>query len=396
MEKTIEAQFKMMANIYLKKIDYADISRLFGKYESYTLDMLRGVYDNSDNIECIDYAKKDFISFVSYQRMEMDGTRVYVSSQDISDYINREGGLSTKTKYYYLIKLAFVTAFYHRINERLEKQNISLDSVDSLEYLHQYHYFRGQTDYEWRMSPSILRNLNMDIVLDDKYYFELLSEQNLEDKYNNLIKATPGFSVENKYNKYAFIQHSTSFSPFIDFTKEPIIAISFSLSNAMRLNDFRNSDSSIICMRFDEQKSDSLITDKKTARAFIKNDMKLEIINSDTFILGKKYELTNSDGRTSLICITSIEELLDRMTPRFKVLDIPTNDRMLYQKGLFICFYNCLCLKDFIAYELCPDLHIAKVCVKKRKKRSILNNIYKNYRQYDPEHLMDPYLYFNE
>ena len=56
------------------------------------------------------------------------------------------------------------------------------------------------------------------------------------------------------------------------------------------------------------------------------------------------------------------------MTPDYRVFDIPTNDRMLYQKGLFVCFYNCLCLKDCIAYELCPDLFLTKICVGKRKR----------------------------
>lgn len=68
---------------------------------------------------------------------------------------------------------------------------------------------------------------------------------------------------------------------------------------------------------------------------------------------------------------------------------------MIYQKGLFICFYDCLCLNDYIAYELCPDLILKNYKIKVEDKRKISKSIYIN-REYDPEHLMNPYLYFKE
>lgn len=397
MDKTFKTQFKTMIEIHIKEIDYLKIGALFAPYESYSVNSLKSITQEQSNVKYINKVKESFFEFLSTQDLLIDNTKVFVSKDRIIEYINsEEGKLSdTKTKLYYLLKLAFVVAFYQRLFERLDKKIDNIESLEGVKNFEDYHYFRGQTDFEWRMSPSILRNLKLDIVLDDNYYFKLLNEIGLEQKFNDLIKPT-GFSVENKYNKYAFIQHSCSYSPFIDFTKDSIIATSFALSNSNRLNDFRNADSSIICMRFREERIENIIKDKKTARSFIKNDLKLKVLNSDFFVFGKTYELTNSDETKVSLHIDSIDKLLDAMTPKYKVLDIPTNDRMIYQKGLFICFYDCLCLKDFIAYELCPDLFFTKVCIQKRKKRGILERIYKNYRQYDPEHLMDPYLFFKE
>ena len=204
------------------------------------------------------------------------------------------------------------------------------------------------------------------------------------------------FSIENKFNKYSFIQHACSYSPFVDFTKSPIIAASFALSNVSKLNDFINHDACIICMKFGNEDKTKLITDKSEARLFIKNEMRLDIIDSDTFVFGKNYEIAKSNGSIKKICYYTFDELLSRLSPDYKILDIQTNDRMTYQKGLFICFYGCLCLREFIAYELCPDLYLTKIYIKTGNKRSILEDIYKHYRQYDPEHLLDPYLYFNE
>lgn len=399
MAKTIESQFKMMVDIYVRQIDHLGIERLFGKYESYTLNVLMLSFSNESNKKQIEAATKSFISFLDNRRLEVEKTPLFIDKTEIIKYVNCQTSdkkYSEKTRLYYMFKLAFVIAFYQRLAERMNNKKDAIESLDDLKNLSYYQFFRGQADYEWRITPSLLRNLRMDIVLDDNYYFKLLDDCNLESKFNDLIRPTKSFSVDNKYNKYAFLQHACSYSPFIDFTKDPIIATSFALSNPNSFNDFRNVDSSIICMRFNEQKKSNMIKDRVTARDFIKNQFRMEIINSDCFIFGKPYELLKSDGTKEYICIFSIDELLNRMTPDYRVFDIPTNDRMLYQKGLFVCFYNCLCLKDFIAYELCPDLFLTKICVGKRKKRQILDGIYRKYRQYDPEHLLDPYLYFKE
>lgn len=78
-----------------------------------------------------------------------------------------------------------------------------------------------------------------------------------------------------------------------------------------------------------------------------------------------------------------------------EVVKIPVNDRMKYQKGVFICFYNCIALKTRICYELNEDIDLNKNIIKTSDKVDILKGIY-NSIKYDQEHLLNPYLIFTE
>lgn len=157
----------------------------------------------------------------------------------------------------------------------------------------------------------------------------------------------------NRYNKYAFMQHSCSYSPLVDFTKEPIVATSFALSNTSRVNDFRNEDSAVFCSINTRDNLD-VINHRWEARNFLVNEFYLQVIDAKAIKLGKDYVLRKADGSSRVLCFNSIDKLLDALTPKIKIIDITTNDRMLYQSGVFVCFYDCVCLRDFIAYELNP------------------------------------------
>ena len=190
------------------------------------------------------------------------------------------------------------------------------------------------------------------------------------------------------------MQHASSYSPFIDFTTNPIISTSFALSNASSFNDFRGNDSAIIVLNNKDESN--FIRNKKDAKYFLKNDFNIRIINSKYFKLGEKYMLEKSDGTYETLCITSYFDLINELRPEYKIITVPTNDRMKYQKGLFLCFYNCLCVNSTIWYELNKDASFLKFIIPRRTKRKMLDSIYKEQRQYDPEHLLDPYLTFKE
>lgn len=388
--KGVEQAFKTSCNDYINAIDYLSISFVFAPIEQYTLDELTRLCEIEENKASINSSITAFFEY--YETLQIDYRKnvFEVSASYIKQYIEDKAHIS-KTKLYFLLKLTFITSFYKRLRKRYDTNHEPLNNYDKIENLSNNNYFRGQSNYEFRISPSILRNNNGNIYLDDNYYYKLLCELELEQKFNNLIKR----SNINRYQKYAFMQHSCSFSPLVDFTKDVFIATSFALSNVSNVNCFRNEDSSIFVLNNNGEKLDVII-DKKEAKKFIENEFNLRIIDSKYFKLGKKYDLEKSDGSYhSLSCFT-INKLLDELTPKIIVFDIPTNDRMLYQKGLFVCFYDCICLKDFIAYELNNSFIWKKIKIPKRNKRSIIKNIYKSKREFDPEHLMDPYLIFKE
>lgn len=388
--KGVENTFKTACINYINVVDYLSISFIFAPIEQYTLVELKMLYDIEENKDSIHFSIESFYQYYGLYQTDYRKDDFEILLTDIKQYIeNRE--YNSKTKLYYLLKLAFVISFYKRLEKRYKNTLITIKNYDEINSFFSNGVFRGQSNFEYRISPSVLRNNSGNIYLDDNYYYKLLCDAELEIKFNYFIKR----GNINRYQKYAFMQHSCSFSPLVDFTKDIFIATSFALSNASNVNCFRNEDSSVFILNNYNEKLD-VIVGKKEAREFIKDEFNLRIIDSKYFKLGKTYDLEKSDGSYySLSCFT-INGLLDELTPKIKVLDIPTNDRMLYQKGLFVCFYDCICLKDFVAYELDDSFVLIKVKIPKRNKRSILKNIYKNKREFDPEHLMDPYLIFKE
>lgn len=292
---------------------------------------------------------------------------------------------------YYLLKLSFFVAYKELINPREQKRLSSFDDITNDK--RDNTYFRGQIDSEWRISPSIFRDLNKTVVFDDNYYYKLLKNAKLEEKYNELIRSKKGYE---KYSKYAFMQHSLSFSPLIDFTKEKEIATSFALSNPSQINVLENKDSAVFDITVEKK---HIINDSKNAFNFLSKEFKIYAIDENYFILGKEYILEdvdyNGESHEKSILITSIDKLLEQLKPKFKLFDIPVNDRMKYQKGVFLCFYDCIILNSHICYELNNDININKSIINTSDKRDILRGIY-NHRKYDQEHLLNPYLYFTE
>lgn len=396
MKNTAEAHYKLVFDSYIKRIDYLSIAKIFGDLSNYSLDMLYTIYENESNREFIDIGTKDIKYFIDVFNLTTTNNETVIIFKDevlnliSQNYLNDR--TFDKTRLYLLCKLGFVVAFYKRLENRLDSKTTVIKKLDDLSEIKDYKYFRGQSNFNWKMSPSVLRDLNKKIIFDDNYYYKLLKDNDLEDKFNDL----PVPFGEKRYRKYAFMQHACSFSPFIDFTNDPVIATSFALSNSEHFNQFNNVDSAVICMKFNDYDSKNIITDKIIARDFIVSLLKFEVINSDYFVFGKTYILKNSIGLAKKICFYTFTDLLDAMTPKYKIIDIPTNDRMIYQKGLFICFYDFLCLNDYIAYELCSSLQLKKLKIAVADKRNILNSIYEKNRKYDPEHLMDPYLIFKE
>ena len=395
-ENNSDAKFlSSMCQEYIDSIDYLRVASIFAGYDDYELNELKFLCDIPENSVHIQSAR----SYLQDYLFESDVIRKSTGSRDktrneLLESFNKQMEEQEKACLYHLLKLAFVIAFYRRLDVRYDSKPLEISALEDLEHSRKGVYFRGQSNYMFRVSPSIIRNLNESVLLNDDYYHKILKDEiGLEDKFNNLIRKDNAWM--NRYNKYAFMQHSCSYSPLVDFTKEPIVATSFALSNTSRVNDFRNEDSAVFCLINSRENLD-VINHRWEARDFLVNEFYLQVIDAKEIKLGKDYVLRKADGFSKALRFNSIDKLLDALTPEIKIIDITTNDRMLYQSGVFVCFYDCVCLRDFIAYELNPAFVLKKIRIHKRNKKSILNSIYKNHREYDPEHLMNPYLYFNE
>lgn len=237
-------------------------------------------------------------------------------------------------------------------------------------------YFRGHADENFKLIPSICRSFDVARYGNELNYstmYKLYKDAKLLTKYKNVFGCA---TIGDEF--CAFMQHACSYSPFLDLTKNPIVALSFATSNRGNLNDYFKKKSAVYEFRFNEdveKKSDF----SKMKIYFVKHKLKYFSKFKKTYLF---------------YCVPSV------FNPAICLLTKQTNDRMKYQDGAFLFFQSCVIVNGhilmpyevgkIIKYTISPDSksYLNKV--------SIYQKIVERHRQYDYEHLMNPYLYFSE
>lgn len=265
----------------------------------------------------------------------------------------------------------------------------SLEDIynNNLIYDNNAYFFRGQTNYEWNLIPSMIRNLNDNVKINMNFFNKKYLTLKLKDKYYEMFGKD-----KIDYLFLSFMQHACSYSPFIDFTKSNIIGLSFALSNPNFFNDFTNKNSSLFIVSID---SNEILRSEEKINEFLQEEYQLIYLDRKTLGFGENISFKENEEE-KILFLSDFKTIINLLTPKYKLIDLPTNDRMKYQKGVFLVFYGCICVNDTIFYQLNNKFKLLKVKINKMNKRIYLEKIYKNYRFYDPEHLMKPYLYFNE
>lgn len=271
----------------------------------------------------------------------------------------------------------------------MENLKYSLEDIynNHLIYDNNAYFFRGQTNYEWDLIPSMIRNLNDNVKINMNFFNKKYLTLKLKDKYYEMFGKD-----KIDYLFLSFMQHACSYSPFIDFTKSNIIGLSFALSNPNFFNDFTNKNSSLFIVSID---SNEILRSEEKINEFLQEEYQLIYLDRKTLGFGENVSFKENEEE-KILFLSDFKTIINLLTPKYKLIDLPTNDRMKYQKGVFLVFYGCICANDTIFYQLNNKFKLLKVKINKMNKRIYLEKIYKNYRFYDPEHLMKPYLYFNE
>ena len=231
--------------------------------------------------------------------------------------------------------------------------------------------FRGQADKKWKLEPTILRNINREqsLIIDLKVVEGLYSQYGLLDQYEKIFGSK---AVD--YGFLSYMQHSTSYSPLIDFTKDFIIASSFALNHKNNINDFYNQDSAIFCMRLNGGASiESRIDDYKVGLLANTKTWSIDDLNTIYDGMGTLYK-PYADISYSLS---------------------QANDRMKYQKGVFILYDH------FISFPTnsVPTYfngHLVKITLHHSVKKEIYDDLYEKHHEYRPYFLLNPYQYFSE
>ena len=240
------------------------------------------------------------------------------------------------------------------------------------------YYFRGQSNFKWSIVPSFCRNLDMGgITLVDKAFLDKKYKSSMKiDKYENTL--IEPFDAD-YYDFLSFMQHSIAYSPLVDFTESSRVALSFALqSNSL---NYYSCDSAIYILNVDK---DCIFESNQKAK-----------INS----ILNNYSFLNIGKDTWLYSVISnhiwINYLSGISSTKMYVINIKTNDRMKYQKGVFVLFDKFILIGDQLIMTNYLKTRFGKLKINSTDKDALMKKYIEGYH-YEYRYLMDPYLYLNE
>lgn len=264
------------------------------------------------------------------------------------------------------------------VSKDLSVEDLPIDNTD-LQNNDGAHWYRGQSDYQWGLIPSMFRNLSnvfsKPTMITQKTIEDIYSGSGMLKKWTDIFKDT---TVD--YNFLAYMQHSIAYSPLLDFTSDFPTALSFSLGNKSALNDFQYKDSSVFQI---EVKSNRLFNKEEDP---LPQGFYIQYI-PEKYIIG-----TSVFGKS----IGSFDDIIKALTPDFVMIDIVRNDRMKYQHGKFLFFYNYLSIQGTICTWLNKDLRVTKYRINKNEKDRWCDKLRKEYPYLMIEKMMNPYSYFSD
>ena len=292
-------ELETIVDDYFSLNDCLYSNQIFDAADNHIDSELNLAFYDQDNREYIENGYKNLIKFID--RDETDrGFDIAGIKEVLSDIVNFspkmtcDDSLSMFYKYL-LLKVSFVEVVNEKKSKiKYKRETFTLRDFEELNFFktHAYWFFRGQQNSEWRLIPTCLRTLKENIIFDHDYYISRLEKSGLNSKYREEIKFR---SDESEYYQYAFIQHTCSFSPMIDFTREECIAGAFALRKRA------TTDSKIYMLSFDND--DLVICDEREAGRILCDDTEIYYVNSEKIRLGQSISFNNSEKTIELIKI---------------------------------------------------------------------------------------------
>ena len=141
------------------------------------------------------------------------------------------------------------------------------------------------------------------------------------------------------YYMTAFAQHYLDISPFVDFTKCIYVALSFAIKGR------ETADSDIVIYTAEDIGDDDTSSDMNEVNEWL-GTYNVNIVNTDFREETIKYFTEKRKNRGFMPKLSlredfkKLEELCSSMSPVAKLIDIPTNDLMKYQQGVFLLLNN--------------------------------------------------------
>lgn len=384
-------EFKEIEDLYnllTKKKEITDVLN-FKNDDPKELEMILkepGILSSLKNkfIENINYLKKYAFKNDDYGNDEINLNEIILDF-DVKRFMQINVNIFDQKKQIILFKTTIcllilcVTAVVTKdIKHLLKKEDTGISLQLNEKICDNKFFFRGHQDEKFKLLPSLLRNYSCSDygkVINKGVLEKIYKDNGMLDRYNEIFG-----SNKLDYNFLSFAQHSASYSPFLDLTRNHVIALSFATQDTINPFEYLKNSACVYSFVFKKEEIIDVKNDFDLSEVSIKitpNKLKFSSIINGKYI----FDNTPKD-----------------FEPIVKVFTGETNDRMKYQKGSFLFFERCHVVNGHI---LLP-YHAAKI-VKyvirpqgDHSKKNILKVINSDYRKYDLEHLMNPYQYEKE
>ena len=260
---------------------------------------------------------------------------------------------------------------------RLDKNRINtIDEFEEKILLPYQHgkriFFRGERkdDINRPLLPTLYRNKeflfnsnNHVNLVNAEFMYELYSSHG---RYVELYEKIIGKPDLNKmYPFLAFSQHYFGISPLIDFSKSPYAALSFALK------DRKEYAEDILFYTIEIKNDEDYTNSKKTANEWIREYGVLVFRESSRLEFDPLQSI--NDFKT-VAKHSKRKTFLDMQTPSAKLIDVPTNDLMLYQQGVFLLLDDfSLMGRQYLTKKIRDDFSIKKWII----SRDICPELYK-------------------
>jgi len=249
-------------------------------------------------------------------------------------------------------------------------------------------FYRGEriNNPKRTLTPTLLRHKeeifkNGEVLVNIDYDY-LLNFYRSKGAYLDFYRYI--FGTASKYRMFeicSFSQHYLDMSPFIDFTKSLFVALSFALKQREEYDD----DIVIYTVEIDDE--EHYTNDIVTAECWL-HDYKVTVFNSPENVV---------KSRKGIIGMPSVAESIEAMetrskgtSPTAKFIDIPTNDLIKFQQGVFMLLTDYSLFYDsYLTKSIRENFHIVKYVINKDICRDLLDVISSEAPWYQYDCLLD-------
>lgn len=206
------------------------------------------------------------------------------------------------------------------------------------------HYLFGEGE--------IIKNLDADGLLE---FYETMPE------YIEVYKRIIGeVNPQRMYNFLAFSQHYFGISPLIDLTRSPYVALSFALKNRAEYKE------DVLLYTIEIKNDDDYTRDINTADEWI-NSYNVTVFNDRLMDFYEDFKFDMKQYKAFLDSLKNKGGSIGNITaPHAKLIDVPTNDLMRFQQGVFLLLNDFTIVgKGYLTKNVLDDFTIKKWIINK-------------------------------